>query len=259
VRYLVAIPIYNEEATLVAVLRRVRRFASDILVIDDGSTDQTPRLIAAEQGIRQIRHVDNRGYGQSLIDAFAFARREGYDWLITMDCDEQHEPACIPEFIAAARANNADIISGSRYVVDPPEGVVAPPDRRAINQKITDLLNELLGLELTDAFCGFKAYRVSALSQLSLNVPGYGMPLQLWVQAACRGLRIREIPVPLIYNDADRSFGETLDEPDTRVLYYYEVLVQALGAELRRSERPALPADNREVARRLNSLIHPSC
>ena len=170
-RYLVAIPIFNEEDTLRAVLRRVRRFAPDILVIDDGSTDRTPDLIAAQPGIRQIRHIDNHGYGQSLIDAFGFAQREDYDWLITMDCDAQHEPACIPRFLAAADRNHADIISGSRYLTDWPADTPAPPDRRAINQKIADLLNELLDLQLTDAFCGFKAYRVAALGRLSLTVP----------------------------------------------------------------------------------------
>lgn len=258
-RYLVAIPIFNEENTLEAVLRRVRRYARDILVIDDGSTDRTPALIAAQPGIHPIRHVVNHGYGQSLIDAFAYARRGEYDWLITMDCDEQHEPACIPRFLAETETNAADIISGSRYMANVPANMPAPPDRRAINQKVTDLLNELLGLRLTDAFCGFKAYRVAALDRLSLTVPGYGMPLQLWVQAACRGLIIQEISVPLIYTDAERQFGGVLDDSQTRLLYYYEVLVQALGGELRRSQPLDLPLGSEDITRRLDSLIHPSC
>ena len=95
-RDLVAIPIYNEAPTLAAVLRQVRRYASDILVIDDGSTDATPELLRAEQGIFRIRHLENCGYGQSLIDAFRFAATRGYDWVITMDCDEQHDPQSIP-------------------------------------------------------------------------------------------------------------------------------------------------------------------
>ena len=85
------------------------------------------------------------------------------------------------------------------------------------------------------------------------------MPLQLWVQAACRGLQISEIPVPLIYTGTERRFGGTLDEPEARLLYYYEVLVQALGCELRRSWRPDLSAGYEDITRRLDSLIHPSC
>jgi len=236
-RYVVAIPVFNEAANLEAVLRQVRNYASDILVVDDGSTDETPEILRTETGISQIHHLTNRGYGQSLIGAFTFALAGGYDWLITMDCDEQHEPAQIPDFLGAIARNDADIVSGSRYMLEMEGNSLPPPDRRAINQQITDLLNEVLGLQITDAFCGFKAYRVSALKRLHITVPGYGMPLQLWVQAALRGLRIREIPVRLIYNHTKRSFGGSLDDPDTRLLYYYDVLVHELGDEVNLPER----------------------
>ena len=90
--HLVAIPVYNEERYVDAVLAEVRRHTSDVLVIDDGSTDGTPGRLAATDGIYRITHRENRGYGQSLIDAFAFARRHGYDWLITMDCPQRDTP-----------------------------------------------------------------------------------------------------------------------------------------------------------------------
>jgi len=228
-RYLLTIPVFNEAPTIQTVLQQVRPYARDILVIDDGSTDQTPRLLAGEWAIKTIRHPANRGYGRSLSDAFTFAIHQGYDWLITMDCDGQHEPARIPDLLRAAAGDDADIVSGSRYLQEMPGNSPPPADRRAINQKITDLLNELLDLQITDAFCGFKAYRVAALDKLHITVPGYGMPLQLWVQAACRGLRIREIPVPLIYNDPHRFFGGAIDDPNSRLLYYYEVLLCEMG------------------------------
>lgn len=235
-RYLVAIPVFNEAATLPMVLAEVRRHARDILVVDDGSTDGTPRLLQAERGVCQIRHHVNLGYGQALIDAFRFAIEHDYDWLITLDCDEQHEPAWIPEFLRAAQEDDADIISGSRYL-EVFKGNSRPPlDRRAINQKVTDLLNEVLGLNLTDTFCGFKAYRVAALRRLNITVPGYGMPLQLWVQAVREGLRIREIPVRLIYRDVDRFFGGSLDDADARLLYYYDVLIHELGRFVHKPE-----------------------
>jgi dolichol-phosphate mannosyltransferase len=242
-RYLLAIPVYNEARTLQAVLRKVRHYAPDILLIDDGSTDDTPRLLAAEHDLTVIRHVDNRGYGQSLIDAFRYAVTRGYDWLITMDCDEQHEPDRIPGFLAAAAQDDADIISGSRYL-HPIAGNSRPPtDRRAINQEVTDLINELLGLNITDAFCGFKAYRVSALARMNITVPGYGIPLQFWVQAARLGLRVREIPVRLIYNDPSRHFGGMLDDPDKRLLYYYDVLIHELALWARESDPTPLCED----------------
>ncbi len=235
-RYLVAIPVYNEAASVQGVLQRVRRHAQDILVIDDGSTDETRLILQEEPGIYQIRHCDNRGYGQSLIDAFAFAIAHGYDWLFTMDCDEQHDPDWIPCFLREAARNEADIISGSRYLRPMAGNSLPPLDRRAVNQKITDLLNEILGIAITDAFCGFKAYRVSALRELEITIPGYAMPLQLWVQAARLGLRISELPVQLIYNNPNRSFGASLDQPDTRLLYYYDVLIHELARSLPRRE-----------------------
>ncbi|GMU21433.1 MAG: hypothetical protein AMXMBFR13_15260 [Phycisphaerae bacterium] len=242
-RYLVAIPVFNEAQTVRGVLEQVRRFASDILVIDDGSTDETPQLLRAEQGIHLIRHHSNRGYGQSLIDAFRYAADHGYDWLITIDCDEQHDPEWIPEFLGCAAEDNADIISGSRYLTDLDGNSLPPVDRRAINQKITDLLNEVLGLSLTDSFCGFKAYRVETLRRLNITVPGYAMPMQFWVQAVRVGLRIKEIPVRLVYTDANRTFGGSLDDPDARLLYYYDVLIH----ELSRPQAGAEPLRGRMV------------
>ena len=95
---------------------------------------------------------------------------------------------------------------------------------------VTERLNDALQLRLTDAFCGFKAYRTAALRRLSLTETGYAMPLELWVQAVRAGMRIIEHPVPLIYLDEERSFGGSLDDADLRMSYYLEVLDRALAA-----------------------------
>lgn len=222
-RVMVAIPVYNEQRYVESVLGRVAAFATDILVIDDGSTDDTPCLLA-KQPVEVIRHRENRGYGRSLQDAFRWARVDGFDWVITMDCDEQHEPAAIPRFIEAIERDDADIISGSRYLSVHPENDAPPADRRAINQVVTAEINSRLGLSLTDSFCGFKAHRVSALDKLRLTEDGYAFPMQMWVQAVAAGLRIREIPVRLIYNDPNRTFGGPLDNADSRLSHYREAL-----------------------------------
>lgn len=230
-RALVAIPVYNEERYLPRVLDAVVRRVPDVLVINDGSTDGTARLLRRFPTVRVIQHLENRGYGQSLIDAFGYAGRCGFDWAVTMDCDEQHEPAQIPEFLAAAARGGADVISGSRYLRDHPDDDAAPPDRRRINLTINYLLEQLLGLRLTDSFCGFKAHRVAAMRRLALDEPGYAFPLQFWVQAVRAGLHIREIPVRRIYRDRSREFGGTLDDPAARLQHYLEVLVRELRRE----------------------------
>jgi dolichol-phosphate mannosyltransferase len=247
------------------VLREIRKYTrasalndvgltTRVLVVDDGSTDGTPAVLqdlAAKGHIDLLTHPENRGYGQSLIDAFRFAADNHYDWVITMDCDEQHEPCRIPTFIQEIKKDDADVISGSRYLKIDAEG--APPaDRRNINRLITDLLNSTLRLNisegkdigLTDAFCGFKAHRVSAMSQLRLTIPGYAFPMQFWVQLAARGMRVREIPVKLIYKDATRHFGGMLDDPTARLQHYLQVLT----AEIKRvRENPPAPLDGAMV------------
>ena len=192
-RLLIAIPVFNEWQYVCRVLDKVRKYASDILCVDDGSTDGTVELLEARDDIRLIRHASNRGYGQSLIDAFDYAEEHSYDWVITMDCDEQHEPERIPDFVREIETDQWDLISGSRYLSPSGEDDLPPNDRRAINRTITSLLNDLFGLGITDAFCGYKAHRVSAMRRLKLDVPGYAFPMQLWPQAAYAGLRITDV------------------------------------------------------------------
>lgn len=239
-RMLIAVPIFNEEKYVTRVLREILRYGHDVLVVDDGSTDRTPVLLKS-LNVRVITHPENRGYGQSLIDAFGYAAQHGYDWVLTMDCDEQHEPAKIPDFYQAALADDADIISGSRYMITENDADAPPVDRRNINRIVTELVNSVLSFSLTDTFCGFKAHRVSAMQKLNLNIPGYAFPMQFWVQAAANNLRITELPVKLIYKDATRHFGGMLDDPSARLQHYLEVLTNELKSV--RSTTPAQPAE----------------
>ena len=221
---LVAIPVYNEEKHLRDILQRTRKLGHDILVVDDGSTDESPRVAASFDGVHVIRHRENLGYGMSLIDALVAARSARYDCLITLDADQQHEPERIPDFLV--HVPEYDIVSGSRYM-QPCRGDNCPPeDRRSTNEEITKLINEVTGYDLTDAFCGFKAYSRRAIERLEPTVAGYGMPLQVWIQAARRGLKIKEIPVRLIYLGKTRHFGSFLDEPPVRLSYYKSIIDQ---------------------------------
>jgi len=238
-RVLLAIPVYNEERYLDRVISEVRRHASDILVIDDGSTDRTPLLLASHP-VEVIRHATNRGYGRSMQDMMRWADVDSYDWLITMDCDEQHEPAAIPMFVEALRGDDADVISGSRYLLSAASDDAPPPDRRSINATITAEINARLGLGLTDSFCGFKAYRISAVKRLDLDVDGYDFPMQFWVQAAAHRLRIREVPVRLIYNDPTRTFGGPLNDATVRLETYQRTLCRELRRCADRLPREAL-------------------
>jgi dolichol-phosphate mannosyltransferase len=217
--------VYNEERHLESVLREVRRYSPEVLVINDGSTDRTAELLSRQPGLRIITHPQNRGYGAALISAFAYTREHHFDVLVTMDCDGQHEPARIPVLLEAI--DNADIVSGSRYLRDFRQDTPPPEDRQRLNGIITAELNERFGLNLTDAFCGFKAYRRGALERLCITETGWGMPLQLWVQAARLGLRIKEVGVPRLYLDPNRAFGGVLNDAEQRLAYYRGVIAAA--------------------------------
>lgn len=225
-RYLTALPVFNEAENVTEVLDLVVQHAADVLVVDDGSTDGTSELLAKRNDIFRTVHPKNRGYGAALLTAFEFAIHHRYDVLVTIDCDGQHEPQRIESLVDACKG--IDIVSGSRYLELPTDGSEAPAERRKINEQITAEINRRLGLELTDAFCGFKAYRVDALASLELFETGYAMPLELWVQAAHHQLTIREVSVPLIYLDETRSFGGDLDDGPIRLQHYYDVVDRAV-------------------------------
>ena len=227
-RLLISIPVFNERKYVDRVLAEVLKIHGEVLLIDDGSSDGTAGYLAARQDIQLIQHPRNMGYGQSLIDAFDYADRCGYDWVITMDCDEQHEPGRIPDFIRAIETDQWDIISGSRYLVSHTGDDLPPGDRRSINATITSMLNETFGWDLTDSFCGFKAHRVSAMRQLHLSESGYAFPMQLWPQVFRAEFRVTEIPVRLIYNDPTRTFGGVLDDAQRRLQHYLDVFNQEL-------------------------------
>ena len=230
-RWLTAVPVYNEAKHVRDVLAQIRRYSPDILVVNDGSTDGTKDLLAAEPGIARVDHPTNRGYGAALVTAFRYALDHDYDVLVTMDCDGQHEPARVPVLLEAI--HDCDIVSGSRYFRDFRQDTPAPSDRRFINATVTREINARYGLDLTDSFCGFKAYRREALNKLRITERGWGMPLQLWVQAARLGLRVKEIGVPRLYLDPTRAFGGVLNDPAERLAYYRGVLESA--------ERDVLP------------------
>jgi dolichol-phosphate mannosyltransferase len=222
---LLILPVFNEEDYIIEVLESLPKDV-DILVIDDGSTDNTLKILEQAKIDFLIQHKTNQGYGKSLIDGFECAIKNNYTYIVTMDCDAQHEPEYIPTFFEELK--NFDIVSGSRYLPTSPHFSKPPKDRVEINKFITQLICKYTNYNITDAFCGFKGYRAEALKKLHLTEHGYGMPLQLWIQASKANLSLKEIPVPLIYHTQNRNFKGSFKSKDERLKYYLEVIKKEL-------------------------------
>lgn len=247
-RSLTALPVFNEASHIRDVLPEVVRHSEDVLVVDDGSHDGTAAALEAFPTIHVIHHPENQGYGAALRSAFDFSQDRGYETLVSIDCDGQHEPKLVPRLLellhdGTSRSEPPDIVSGSRYLKAFAGDSEPPAARRQINRQITAILNDCLGWNLTDAFCGFKAYRVSSLAAFNVTELGYAMPLQHWVQAAAAGLEIVEYPVPLVYLEEERSFGGSLDNAAERLQYYLQVLARELEAQ-----HLPIPSQVREAA-----------
>lgn len=224
-RRVVLIPVYNEERHLEGLLERLRQiYQEDVLLIDDGSEDDSPCILRAlkDERTHTILQDRNQGYGATLVAGFEEVIRRGYDHVITMDSDGQHRPDWIPEFFKLIP--KWDIVSGSRYRPESDRTGTVPEDRRHINAMITSRINEITGFAITDSFCGFKAYQVSSLRKLAITEFGYAMPIQVWMQAKHCDLRVTEVPVSRIYDDPNRRFGGELDNPEVRLKLYLDTL-----------------------------------
>lgn len=236
---LVIVPVYNEMPHLANVIRTIRTcWSGDILAVDDNSSDGSLDALEMFASVGCIHNRGNAGAGGVLLQAFRVAAERGYESVITLDADGQHSPVLIKDFFAAIQPHcnrscrcrrKSDFVWGSRYM----EGhrKLAKPfrNRQEVNKIITRRLNEVTGYRLTDAFCGFRAYRLSALAKLDLTETGYGMFMQMTVQAARAGITIKELPVPLVYLDDTRNFQGEFDNTSERLAYYHSVIGEELA------------------------------
>jgi dolichol-phosphate mannosyltransferase len=211
-RGLVIIPTYNERENLPRLLPLVlaQDERLDILVIDDASPDGTGALadeIAAGSDRINVLHREGKlGLGTAYLAGFQWGLERGYAWLFEMDADFSHDPAHLPQFIAALA--DADVVLGSRYLEGRVTVVNWPIARLLLSYFANVYARVVTGVPLWDATGGFKAFRREALEMIHLErveSEGYAFQIEMNLRVWKRNLRIREIPIVFV----DRTIGES--------------------------------------------------
>jgi glycosyltransferase involved in cell wall biosynthesis len=185
------IPAFNEERTIGKVVVGTLPYVDSVIVCDDGSTDMTA-AIAEKLGVKVIMHEKNLGKGEAFRSLFAACRDMGADIMITIDGDDQHDPADIPKLIEPVTKGSADVVIGSRFHAAN-EGI---PSYRKVGNK---LLNAVTVPGVSDTQSGFRAYNKKAIEALRPSESGMGVDSELLMDASNQGLRLMEVPVSVMY------------------------------------------------------------
>jgi glycosyltransferase involved in cell wall biosynthesis len=194
---LALIPAYNSARQLPDLITGVRAHLQDILVVDDGSSDETSS-VAQANGAEVIRHDFNRGKGAALKSGFNHAIEKNYDAVITLDSDGQHNPKYIPAFLEVISRTNADFVIGSR--VD--DKADMPLDRRFSNWATSQLLSWLLQTPIDDLQCGYRYHSIALLKAINLQSERYELETEVVIRAIQAGFKPVFIPVKVEYGPA---------------------------------------------------------
>ena len=234
--YLAVVPAYNEEATVGDVVRqlhaRARQF--DVVVIDDGSTDATSS-VAGAAGARVLRHPFNLGIGGAVQSGFSFALENGYDYMVQVDGDGQHDPGEIDKLIAEMeRHPDYDVICGSRFLEQ--LQYVGPISRRAGIHVFAFILSRLVGQKVTDPTSGFRLYNRRGIALFARDYPHDYPEVEAVLVLHFHRLKMREVAVRMF----QRGGGQSSIRSGKSAYYMIKVLL-AIFVGLARA-RPVVEA-----------------
>ena len=199
-RCCVIVPAYNEARRIAPVVRGILEHVKDVVVVDDGSADETAHE-AERAGAVVIRHAVNQGKGVALTTGFEYARQQGFELVITMDADGQHEPADLPRFLEAYVRTGIPVLIGNRM------GAASrmPFVRRCTNWFMSWLLSREMKQYVPDTQSGYRLYRSDVIPFVSTEAKRFAAESEILLHVAERGIRIGAVPIATIYGDSRQS------------------------------------------------------
>ena len=193
--YCVIIPTYNNERTLGSVIQGVMEFTTNIIVVNDGSTDNTRRLVQKFPGIKSLRYSKNKGKGFALRQGFKEARKQGYRYAITIDSDGQHLPEDLPRFLEMLETNAGALIIGARNM-----GQAGIPEGSAFGNSFSNFWTWVeTGYHLPDTQSGYRLYPIEKYAKTQFFTNRFEFEIEILVRSAWKGIPLVSVPVSVIY------------------------------------------------------------
>ena len=186
----ILIPAYKAQSTIGSVLEKIKKFQIDTIVVDDGSLDET-RKVSLSYGAVVLKHPFNLGKGGALQTGFRYILRRGYDLVITLDADGQHDPSEIPSLLKIFRRVKPDILIASRAE----EFGRMTFLRRFWNRLGGRAVSRLCHSDITDSQSGFRLIRTEVLKAIDLFSTGFEMELELLIKACKKGFSVLCVPI----------------------------------------------------------------
>jgi glycosyltransferase involved in cell wall biosynthesis len=228
--YLVLIPAFNEEQRIASVIAAIHNAVpgAEILVVNDGSRDNTAAA-ARRAGAIVVSHPFNMGYGAAIQTGYKYARDKGYDFLIQLDADGQHDPACIPALLAPVMAGTADIAIGSRFLGTS----YRPPFARRVGMALfRQIVYRVTGKFITDTTSGFQAFNRDVIRFFSSDIFPVDYPdADMLIMLHRAGFRLTEIPVKMYENSEGKSMHSGL-----KPIYYMFKMLLSICVTLMREK-----------------------
>lgn len=210
------IPFYNEKNTLGKVIEETSKYVQHIFAVNDGSADDVYLEERKSPNVSFVELGKNFGKGKALREGFSAAISSGFETVITLDADLQHNPEFIPKLIDGLKIY--DIVIGNRL-----KNLTTMPLQRRMSNKLTSFfLTKKTGQQIFDSQCGFRAYSAKVLKEIQTVYNGFEAESEILIKAARKGFRIGFVEVPTIY-----GIGKSKMRPVQAIIGFIKVILKA--------------------------------